>query len=228
MKYGLWMPLFGNVLHDIGLSPILVARADLWPHAPAGMWMAVTMAAALAAAAIVYQIVSRGASVWDGPQRAPAVLAGVSCVAYLAPLCVAGFIFDRYLGPAPVLVLALLTSLGSFRPVSRTAAGISFALVGVLAVFDVAATRDLFSFNRARWQATNAVLRAGVPAEDFQGGFEVTGALRNTIIGAEHPRLLISLGDEPGYARVSSHEFPRVIGSNPGVLYVLQRKAEPR
>jgi len=228
MKYGLLMPLFGNVLHDIGLSPILVARADLWPHAPAGIWMAVTIAAALAAAAIVHQVVARGASVWDGPQRTPAILAGVSCVAYMAPLCVAGFIFDRYVGPALVLVLAFLTSLGSFRAVSRTAAGISFALIGALAAFDLAATRDLFSFNRARWQATNAVLQAGVPAEDFQGGFEVTGALRNTIIGAEYPRLLISLGDEPGYLRVSSYEFPRVIGSNPGVVYVLQRKAEPR
>jgi hypothetical protein len=136
--------------------------------------------------------------------------------------------FDRYLAPALLLVLALLTSLGSFRPGSRTASGISCALVGALAVFDVAATRDLFSFNRARWQATNAVLQAGVPAEDFQGGFEVTGALRNTIVGAEHPRLLISLGDEPGYVKVSSYEFPRVIGTNPGRLYVLQRKAEAR
>jgi hypothetical protein len=98
----------------------------------------------------------------------------------------------------------------------------------VLAAFDIAATRDLFSFNRARWQATDAVLRTGVPLENFQGGFEVTGALLNRVTGAEKPPLLISLGDEPGYARVSSHEFPRVIGSNPGVLYVLQRKAEPR
>ncbi len=45
VKYGVRMPLFGNVLHDIGLSPILVARADLWPHAPARVWMAVTIAA---------------------------------------------------------------------------------------------------------------------------------------------------------------------------------------
>ncbi len=228
VKYGVQMPFFGNVLHDVGLSPILVARADLWPRAPAPAWVAVTIAAGLAAAVVVYHVVSRGPGLWAGPGRVPAVLAFVSCAAYLAPLFAAGFMFDRYLGPVVILVLAFLTSLGSFRSMSRASASVTLALVGVLAAFDIAATRDLFSFNRARWQATDAVLRTGVPIENFQGGFEVTGALLNRVTGAENPPLLISLGDEPGYARVSSHEFPRLIGSNPGVLYVLQRKAEPR
>ncbi len=225
VKYGVRMPALGNVFHDLGLSPVLMARADVWPHAPVSAWMGLTIASAVAAAVVLYQVASHIASVWSAPRRAPAVLFGVACAAYVAPLFAAGFVFDRYLSTPLVLVLALLGSLGALQAPSRMAVGASLVLVAAFAGFDAAATRDLFSFNRARWTAVDEALRMGAGVEDLEGGFEVTGRLLNREIGVQEPRLLISLGDMPGYTRVSSHEFPRLIGTGPGMVYLLQRNS---
>jgi hypothetical protein len=51
----------------------------------------------------------------------------------------------------------------------------------------------------------------------------VTGGLLNRITGVSNARLMISLGDMPGYTRVSSRDFPRVIGTGAGTVYLLQR-----
>jgi hypothetical protein len=227
VKYGARMPLLGNVLHDVGLGPVLVAREDLWPHAPALVWFSLTIVAAAAGAISVYVSVLRAASIWNSPRRPAAILFGVACAAYLAPLFAAGFLFDRYLGTPLLLILAFLTALGAFAAPSRIALGTTAALLACVAAFDAAATHDLFAFNRARWDIVHDVLRDGADAEDLNGGFEVTGGLLNRITGVSNARLMISLGDVPGYTRVSSHHFPRVIGTGAGTLYLLERDHHP-
>jgi hypothetical protein len=227
VKYAARMPLLGNVLHDVGLGPVLVARAELWPQAPGPLWTALTVAAAAAAAITLYAVVARVEHALGGPRRAAVVLFGVACAAYLAPLFAAGFLFDRYLGTPILLVLAFLTAIGAFASPSRTAVAATACLVAGVAAFDVAATRDLFAFNRTRWHIVHDVMQAGTPAEDLNGGFEVTGGLLNRITGVPNARLMISLGDVPGYTRVSSREFPRVIGTGPGMLYLLERGQPP-
>ncbi len=64
VKYAVRMPLLGNVLHDVGLGPVLVARADLWPHASASAWIVVTIAAAVGAALVLYAFTSHVKAVW--------------------------------------------------------------------------------------------------------------------------------------------------------------------
>jgi hypothetical protein len=224
VKYRARMPLLGNVLHDLGLGPVLVARADLWPRAPAGFWTALTIAAAAGGAVAVYAGVSRAARAWNGPRRSAVILFGVACAAYLAPLFAAGFLFDRYLGTPLVLVLAFLAAVDAFPAPPRFGLGATLAVLAALAAFDAAATRDLFAFNRARWEIVHEVLRNGAEAEDLNGGFEVTGGLLNRITGVSNARLVISLGDMPGYTRVSSRDFPRVIGAGSGTLYLLARQ----
>jgi hypothetical protein len=223
VRYGARMPLLGNVLHDLGLGPVLVARPDLWPHAPAWIWLVLTMCGAMAAAATVHVVVSRIGNAGNSQQRVALVLFGVACAAYLAPLFAAGFMFDRYLGTPLLLLLAFLAALGAFASPSRIAVATALTLIACISAFDAAATHDLFSFNRSRWQIVDDVLRNGADAEDLNGGFEVTGGLLNRITGVSNARLMISLGDVAGYTAVSSYEFPRVIGRGPGVLYLLQR-----
>jgi hypothetical protein len=223
VRYHVRMPLLGNVFHDLGLSPVLVARADLWPRAPVAAWIALTAAAAIAAAVVLYHVASRIAFKQTGPHNAACILCGSAFVAYVVPLFVAGFMFDRYLGTALLLALGFLASIGAFPAPSRVAAATSLALLVALAAFDLAATRDCFSYNRARWTAVQDALRAGVAAENLDGGFEVTGRLLNRIEGVRDAQLMISLGGVQGYTRLASYEFPRVIGAQPGVLYLLQR-----
>jgi len=223
VKYHVRMPLLPNVFHDLGLSPVLVARADLWPRAPVSAWRALTAAAALAAAVVLYHVVSRITIRLAPPRRSACILCGIACVAYVIPLFVTGFMFDRYLGPTLLLALGFLASIDALDVQNRASVITTFGLLLAFAAFDLAATSDLFSYNRARWEAVQAALKSGVGAENLDGGFEVTGRLLNRIEGVPDARLMISLGDVEGYTRVVSYEFPRVIGARPGSLYLLQR-----
>jgi hypothetical protein len=226
--YGIRMPALGNILHDLGLNPVLVAGADAWPHASPVVWMLVTIAAAGGFAVVLYHAgaaLERGV----GAARKPAaMLFAIAGAAYLAPLVAVGHLFDRYLGLPLLLVLAFLSSVGAFRAPSRAAVRASLVLVAVFAAFDAAATRDFFAFSRARWDAVSAALRTGVEPRDLDGGFEVTGWLANRVDSRPGAPLVISLAARPGYHPVSVYPFDRWIGKTPGVLYLLQRDAESR
>jgi hypothetical protein len=221
--YHVRMPAMGNVLHDAGLNPVLVARADAWPRAPASVWVVVTIAAAAAAAVATGRAVSGIRAALIGPQRAAAVLFGVACGVYLAPLFAVGGLFDRYLILPFLLVLGLLISLGTIQPPSRAAGAAALVLLGTFAIFDTAATGDFFSFSRARWMAVHNARRGGAGPDDLDGGFEVTGWLANRTVSTPHARFMVTLGELPGYRSVATYRFHRWIGESPGIVYLLER-----
>lgn len=83
-------------------------------------------------------------------------------------------IFDRYLivllfVPALLLVLWYQQAVAPRLPVA------SVILLVVSGLFTTAANHDLFAMGRARVQAANNLIAAGIPRTEFYGGFEYDG-----------------------------------------------------
>ena len=228
------LPLIGYVLHDAGLNPIFVARWDLWPSAPAGVWIAITIAAAVSAGVITWQILCHARGAWASAntrRRALIVLSVTGLLVYLVPASVLSNFFDRYLLLPLVLLFSLLALLGLWQRDSRRRLTLAFALIAMVAIFDVAAVRDFLAYNRARWTAVQDLLAAGVPADRIDGGGEVNGWIayqpalargsRWWDLSVAAPDALLSLGPVDGYRVAAKYPFPRWIGSSPGFVNVL-------
>jgi Dolichyl-phosphate-mannose-protein mannosyltransferase len=235
------LPFLPHILHDTGLNPIMIARDDLWPRTPAMLWILLTVAAGISAGLITWRLIEGLADSWT--RRAPARAAIVLCVAalgaYLVPLFILSALLDRYLLVPMVLTLALLALAGAFHEAPRPGRVVAAAAVLILtAAFDIAATHDLLTFNRARWTAVDALLGDGVPAEQIDGGYEVDRWLtyRPPVTIAEintwwnrrdAPEAIVSLGPMAGYETARRYPFARWLSADAGpdasAVYVLRK-----
>lgn len=244
---GVRLPLAGNVLYDTGLGPVRlydhITRG--LPHgfaAPAGVW---TLATGLGVAGAVLGGI-RWRAAWRQPAgtrdtaRATRRLAGWSAAGWLAPMLAAGY-FDRYL--LVLLPLWLLGAPAAAEPVSPRAQplpAVATLLAALWAAFAVAATRDYFAWNRARWAALHDLVeRAGVAPGRIDGGFEFNGwygydpawpADRQpppdrSWWWVADDEYVITLGPVPGYTEQACYPFTRWLGRAPGAVRVLHRDA---
>ena len=181
-RSGLRLPFTGNVLHEGGLGPVrlmdVVTHAA--PHAPrtaAGWWVAATALGAAGALMGVsrWREALRGARAWSPDRRRTLALFAGCAAAWTLPLVPASYI-DRYvLALLPLWLLAPAPDNAGRRGGATTwaAAGLALAL---MAAFSVAATRDYFAWNRARWHLLEEALGPGQLAPDqIDGGFEFNG-----------------------------------------------------
>lgn len=83
-------------------------------------------------------------------------------------------LYDRYLLP-----LVFLSGLGLIRAfqnfVQARLPAVTMVLVGLVAIYSIGATHDMFAFYRARVVLANEVAAAGVQPSTFDGGFEYNG-----------------------------------------------------
>ena len=238
-----WMPIDQSILWNVGLNPIVITRADAWPRAPLGLWMAVTAAGLIAAAFVFREIAliavrDLRATVASRRSAGPIVTLSASFILSTTPLWLVQT-FDRYYLWPFVLLLGLWTRLragepagagGTWRPATTAAA----LVLGGLLVFDTIALHDYFAFSRARWAAVNALRASGVGGDDIDGGFEVNGLLsyhpdrpfvekEAWFLPKAHPPVMLSLGPVDGYAQTASYAFRRWMPPGAGVVYVLTR-----
>jgi Dolichyl-phosphate-mannose-protein mannosyltransferase len=78
-------------------------------------------------------------------------------------------VYDRYY--LPVIFVATILIVRSFQTLPR----ICIAAVTLYALYGVAMTHDMFSFARARLQATNEIQQAGIARTSIEGGFDYDG-----------------------------------------------------
>jgi hypothetical protein len=104
------------------------------------------------------------------------LLAGPFAAAYFALLIPrsSNHLYDRYLPP-----LVFLSGLGLIRAfqnfVQPNLPVVTKVLVGLVAIYSIGATHDMFAFYRARVALANEVAAAGVPPNTLDGGFEYNG-----------------------------------------------------
>ena len=178
-----WLPPYrpNQVIDAFGVGPVLLfdtVRGGGGLDRGAGwLWrVAVPVAAAgtLALAAMVAAAIERArAERRDTDPALPFVLAIVAM--YLVPFMVTDY-FDRYLLFVLPFVIALwplaVAEPQAARPAARAGA---LLLAGVAIVLSCVATRDYFSWNRARWSAIRAAEARGAVPDSLDGGFEYNG-----------------------------------------------------
>jgi 4-amino-4-deoxy-L-arabinose transferase-like glycosyltransferase len=184
-----WMPYLGNVFYRVGLGPPTLtdvyAQHAPWPHASIALGVVLTVTSTLggvAGAGLLVTTVRRAREAFrearpveDGGRGLWRVLLVSFTGAYLIfQLCTATLIFDRYLLPIfPVIVLLGLDA----APPHLARAPVVVACLAAVALFSVAGTREYLSWNDARDRAVRALVAAGVPPAEIDGGFEYNGPL---------------------------------------------------
>ncbi|HEY3293981.1 MAG TPA: glycosyltransferase family 39 protein [bacterium] len=179
------MPLARNMLTANSLGPLTLRDTYILgmphaPYAPHWLWVLLTIGGVIGGASLIQHVFNhvRSSFRFRIANRANAayMLAFGVWLMYLG-LCVMSGFFDRYLLYLIPFSIILLWTPG-FVP-ARSPALVRMATVGLLAAFalyDVGATHDYLSWNRARWDALNHLNTVQrIPPDRVDGGYEYNG-----------------------------------------------------
>jgi len=245
-RRGAHMPFFDHFnLVDFGLGPITLPFPHLrggggYPVAGAEFWQTVTDIGLVGGGIIVLLVVVTGLELLGrkstgaakpgkvGAAMALAFVVGYGVVLFLMP-------FDRYF--VPIFPMVLVAGVwGAEARVEgwgvRAISAIAFVGIVLQAGFSVAATHDYLAWNRARWEALDALMSVdGVPLAQIDGGFEFNGWYRYgspTPPGkrpwVEDDRYIVTLGPVPGYRTFRVGSYPRWTAAGDGKIFVLVRE----
>jgi len=235
-----WFPPYraGYVIDRAGIGPLLLYDATRG-FAPldrsAGfLWPALALAGAFATAALGVAIATRIVEVVRERREADPVLvfALAATFAYLAPLVLTDYGDRHLLYALPFLFVLWARSGANASGARRSLAALWIA--GAIVVSSMA-TRDYFSWNRARWDAIRMAERLGANADTIDGGFEYNADRRFE----EHPwkavpgkswwfvtddRYVVAFSPVPGYDVVETWKVPHWLPRSPAEVRLLRRK----
>lgn len=262
------MPLLtrpGNLLIDAGLGPATLRDVFILglPHLtpmPRWVWWLVTAAALAGAGLLIFTIAH---NLWSAFRAQPAVRATVPdylpfralltpdqgtlffllavSALYLLPFVLGAF-FDRYLLLSVPLMMAAASVYLSRQRVAATwwAVGLSAAFLLLLGSFTVAATRDYFAWNTARWQALADLAAQGISPRQIDGGYEFNGWYNfdparkinyadpvKSWWWVDDDEYLLAFGPVEGYAVLRRYPYPRWLPGGVGQILTLRRRGEP-
>ena len=248
------LPRFGNTLIPSGMGPLTLR--DSWvlglnqPPVTAAtktVWLLLSVLSCAGTAAILVILMRTAAQVFAGISlefrcRAamPAtmlvfigtIFAGLMLIATLAD---PANVFDRYILPmiAPTYALVLMQRAPTtprFHAAGTLAASV---LLVCFAAGSLLAAHDYLAWNRARWQATNMLARAGVSPRRIDGGYEFNGWLLHAPDYVRKPgksmwwvdddEYVVASGPMNGYAEVARVSVKRWMAAGPAVVLVLHR-----
>ena len=147
-------------------------------------------------------------------------------------------LFDRYVLflLLPVLVFLVARERAGFSSFGRFGAGVVILFLTAETAFTVLGTRDYLEWNRKRWQATRELMEEGVSYRSIDGGYEFNGwygydpAYKPAsdrsrsywwVVDDEY---MIASGPLPGYVRVKSYPFRRLLTGEQAEVVVLRRQ----
>lgn len=244
------MPYLGNVLNRWGLGPLTLRDTFVFqdnlpamPAATAPLWtmalvLGISFGAVLAVDLVFVALRTLAAMRTRTLSHADTIAAGALGAVALYALIISVVAlklqwFDRYL---LVLVppLALLIVVGRpSAPPPRRATGYAALLVGLSAVFGIAASHDYFSWQRARLVATDTLRARGVPPCAIDGGYEFNGRYLyradyritpdKTYWWVMDDRYIIASGPLPGYVVEQRFGFASWLPSGPRQVVILRR-----
>jgi hypothetical protein len=207
--------LFGNVFVNLGLGPATLVDTHIlgYPlpvHLGYVARLVLTMIAAVAGGVVVALLIEN----WKQ-------LAVIQIAAATLLLSFSAVWFDRYTLDAawPLAFVLPLIARGSRKWVAVA------LLVGV-ALFDIWAVRDYFSWNRARDAAWRSLIARGVPAEAINGGVELNAMarLRGKTIPKERPQWVIRNDYVLSFRPLPSYD----VVERAGPVFALRRRPDAR
>lgn len=235
-----------HILYNVGLGPKLLKDAywgiNLYPQMAPGLWNnGLTLLGALAASGLLLLLVSpdvlrfprsfRPLLSRTDPARILLLLIGAG---YLALLTISTSFFDRY--TLPLLCLAALAMLSAQAEYTAVQKNMALVLLAIMALFNITATHDYLSWNRARWKAAAWLTEEWhTPPQQIDGGFEFNGWHQAGPLNpvdqdgkswwfvTDDP-YVISFGTLPGYQTTAVFSYPRWFPPGQGQIFVLKRQ----
>ena len=236
-----WFPPYraGYIIDAAGIGPLLLYDSvrGLAPlDRSAGiLWRAIALPTAFAMAALIVMLLSwivalvrRGRSADPVPVFLVAVV-----VAYVGPMLVTDY-FDRYLLYVLPFMFVLWARWGA-STAARWPRALAVAWIAGAIVLSSVATRDYFSWNRARWDAIRMAERLGASPESIDGGYEYN-AYRRFETRTKVPdgkswwwvaddRYVVAFSQVPGYEVVETWKLRPWLPRSPSEVKLLRRKS---
>jgi hypothetical protein len=184
------MPVSGNIINKSGIGPFTlrdtyVLDLDNIPSLPEIFWFVITILSLIGISVLLFHVITLGIALWTtlSTTKLPvplsiSIFGLASLLAYLAPLVVSPYIFDRYFADVIPLICLILVPLGNIRitPPKYFRLVLAVLWAGLLPVFSIPATHDYLSWNRARWRAIGDLERSSeADAKTLDGGYEYNG-----------------------------------------------------
>ena len=246
------MPLLPNVLYDFGLGPATlrdtyVLMLPSLPTAGKSFWSVVTFLGFLGAVILVQASLVAIAKALKllpllAEKRASLVMLLAGGLIYVVPVALLAFYnrtFDRYLlflvplGIAIIILLVRDFGPGNAGYPTRLLAAAGLVLYGA---FAIAGTHDYLSWNRARWQALNHLVREQrVSTDDIDGGYEFNGWYLYDSKYRETPEksgwwvlgndFMVTFGPVPQFTELRRYPFRRWLPPGEGDILILRRTA---
>lgn len=238
-----WLPPYhqNNVIDAAGIGPFTLHNAMMHPTAmldrsPGIIWRIAGAAAAFGVAALLALMLATTAHlVRTGRDAAhDRVFMAVLIAAYLSPFIITDY-FDRYLLFVLPFLFALWARTWSAPEPARLRQGIALVWIFAVLATSAVATRDYFSWNRARWDAIRTAEHLGATPETLDGGFEYNGFRRFEDI----PRIevpgksfwwvkddyyVVTFSSLPGYDEIETLRVKRWFSRSPAEVRLLRRK----
>jgi hypothetical protein len=235
-----WLPPYRSlqVIDAAGIGPLLlhdsVRGLAALDRTPGVLWRLAAVPAAFATAALALTLGVAAASVIGRGRDADAttVFALAVIAGYLGPFVMIGY-FDRYLVFVLPFLFALWARTWKPSPAARWQRGAAIVWIGVALALSAAATRDYFSWNRARWDAIRHAERLGGHAGTIDGGFEYNALrLYEKGTGTSHPswwwikddEYVVAFSGVPGYREIETWRVPHWLSRSPAEVKLLKRK----
>jgi hypothetical protein len=250
-------PGFGNILIPSGLGPLTLRDTFLLglnrptiSSVVTILWDVTTALSACSTVLVVLATAHMAAKVAQNLLRPegvgdawPQVLVLTLTGAYAGAVLLAGtqaLILDRYLMPFIVpLSAVLLMEPRPSLPVRKWSlrAVPCFLLLALYAALSSLATHDYIAWNRARWRATDFLLRAGVTPHHIDGGYEFNGwhlhspgyrvSPGKSYWWVDDDEYVVASGALTGYEELARFGFSRWLGFSESSVLVLHRVPPP-
>lgn len=244
LKGGANFPV-GNILYNLGLGPKVLIDSYLGdnvnPQINNNLWVIFLKTIAILSSVILFLIIlqkdfikKKDDNDSDQTYKSIKIFALISITGYILVLIIGKYYFDRYVIPLLVFFLILLIP----QNIKLTRPKILFGVIGIsiFAIFNLCATKDYLSWNRARWEAVDFLVEHNkIPVNEIDGGFEFngwydTGEINKIIKGDKSwwfvydDKYAISFGEIKDYKKIKAFKFNQMLSSKNDSIYILKRK----
>ncbi len=234
---------YGNILYNLGLGPKLLKDGvffiNVEPQLPSWAMKIVAMIGIVGAILLIINLMNKAFAI----KKVQTSLKMINAFAATAIVLYGGFLmlnvlfFDRYfltLLPFGFLLLFPLRRTQKVKLNFSIELFAAFLTLLLMAIFSIAATHDLFSWNRARWQALDHLTdNMSISPHQIDGGFEFNGwhrPVKDRTYGeykswwwVDQDDYVVSFGDLGGFHKIDTFLFRTYLPPTTDTIFILKK-----
>jgi hypothetical protein len=239
---GGWLPPYrpDQVMDAAGIGPLMlydaVRHRSPLDRSAGSIWPVAAVAASFGLSAVTVAIATCAKRAIRSRRDADPLTVFLLALlaAYLGPFVVTDY-FDRYLVFILPFVIVLVTRAWPVQPEGTALRRLGVAWIVAALFLGAAATRDYFSWNRARWDAIHLAEKLGGDASSIDGGFEYGGLARyekradhgtegKSWYWVKDDAFVVAFSKVDGYDEVETWSVPHWLSRSPAEVKLLRRK----